>query len=110
VVGFFISGGNFPQLWVAAALGTRPQGMTKTLTIHAGNRPDFLARVVLLFHRRAIRIHSLHMDPDERPEVLKITIVAEASEDQSVRLAADLYKLVNVLSVETAAHELSAAR
>jgi acetolactate synthase I/III small subunit len=84
--------------------------MTNTFTIYAENKPDLLARVVLLFHRRAIRIHSLHMDPDERAEVLKITIAAEANEGQSVRLTADLYKLVNVLSVEIAAHELLAAR
>lgn len=84
--------------------------MANAFTVYGENKPDLLARVVLVFHRRAIRIHSLHMEPEERPEVLKIMIVVEASEGQAVRLAADLYKLVNVLSVEITAPALSAVR
>lgn len=81
--------------------------MAHTFTVYTENKPDVLARVVLLFHRRAVRICSLQMAPAEDPEVLKIVISVEAGEEQSLRLKGDLYKLVNVLSVESAGEQPS---
>jgi acetolactate synthase-1/3 small subunit len=46
----------------------------------------------------------------EKPEVSRMTITAEADIDQSRRIEANLYKLVNVLLVENITHEPAIVR
>jgi len=70
--------------------------MMVTVFIDADNKRDVLARVVMLFHRRAITIHSLVMVSGDGDDMLRMTIEAEFEETQSVRIVANLYKLVNV--------------
>jgi acetolactate synthase I/III small subunit len=72
-----------------------------TLLVDAEAKRDVLARVVMLFHRRAVVIPSLSMAPADLSGILHMVITVEADQDQTKRLVADLHKLVNILSVET---------
>jgi acetolactate synthase small subunit len=74
--------------------------MTTLFFVDAENKPDVLARVAMVFHRRAIPIQTLVMVPGLHDN-LRISLTAELDEDRSQRIVADLYKLVNVCLVET---------
>jgi acetolactate synthase small subunit len=67
----------------------------------AQNNADVLARVVLLFHRLAVEIESVRMPARRSIRELHITITVSGRQAQSHRVEASLYKLVDVLSVET---------
>ena len=71
-----------------------------TLTFYAERTPEVLARVVLLFHRRAIRIDSLTMESSERANVLRIFISVQPDTRGLQNIVANLYKLVEVILVE----------
>jgi len=75
--------------------------MMTTFLVEAENKPDVLARIVMLFHRRAIIILSLSMIAIEDPGVVRMTATVDADQVQAERTVANLYKLVDVLSVET---------
>jgi acetolactate synthase-1/3 small subunit len=77
-----------------------PEVMTTTFILQVQNDPNSLARVVMLFHRRAIRIASLTMEPTITSGTLRIELTAIAHAGQAQRMTADLHKLVNVLFVE----------
>jgi hypothetical protein len=76
--------------------------MLKSLTfvVSAENHPDLLARTVLLLHRLSIPVHAFTMQrPKDAPRMrMTIEILAEAS--HSDRIAANLAKLVHVVSIE----------
>lgn len=72
-----------------------------TFVIYARRTPEVLGRVVSLFHRRAIEIERLTARRAEDANVLRVTISVEAEADQCSRIAANLYKLVDVLFVST---------
>jgi len=68
--------------------------------LYVENEPGVLNRVASLFRRRGYNIESLTVGHTERPGVSRMTILAGISEGASQRVEANLYKLVNVLSVE----------
>lgn len=72
-----------------------------TILVTAEDKRDVLARVVMLFHRRAIVILSFSMTPADLSGVLRMTITMDADESRAKRIVADLCHLVNILSVET---------
>jgi L-asparaginase len=72
-----------------------------TFVIYARRTPEVLGRMVSLFHRRAIAIERLTAERGEKPHVLRVTIVVEADAVESRRIEANLYKLVDVLLVES---------
>jgi acetolactate synthase I/III small subunit len=76
--------------------------MMTTLWVEAEDKQGLLARVVMLFHRRAIVILSFSMTPAERPGAVRMVITVNADHAQAQRMVANLYKLVDVLSVQTA--------
>src|SRR2546421_5807523 len=84
--------------------------MLNTFVVYVENKPGVLTRVASLFRRRAFNIDSLTAGRPERPEVSRMTITAEADQDQARRIEANLYKLVNVLLVENITHEPSIVR
>jgi len=84
--------------------------MLNTYVVYVENKPGVLTRVALLFRRRAFNIDSLTVGRTEKPEVSRMTITAEADLDQSRRIEANLYKLVNVLLVENITHEPAIVR
>ena len=84
--------------------------MLNTFVVYVENKPGVLARVAMLFRRRAFNIDSLTVGRTEKPEVSRMTIVVDADRDQALRIEANLYKLVNVLFVENITNEAGIAR
>ena len=78
--------------------------------LYVENQPGVLNRVASLFRRRAYNIESLAVGHTERPGISRMTIVAGITEGAAQRVEANLYKLVNVLSVEDVTHLSSIQR
>ena len=81
-----------------------------TFVLYVENQPGVLNRVASLFRRRAYNIESLTVGHTEREGISRMTIVAGISEGAAHRVEANLYKLVNVLSVEDVTHISTIAR
>jgi acetolactate synthase small subunit len=76
--------------------------MKVKFVIAARNRADVLPRVVLLFHRSAVDIESIHMPVrKKKASELTLTITVDGKLPNAHRMAVILEKLVDVLSVET---------
>src|SRR5262249_30588980 len=76
----------------------------QTLIAHVEDEPGTLNRITSLFRRRGFNIESLTVGRTEREGVSRITVVVRADDDTAHRLEANLYKLVNVLTVEDVTH------
>ncbi|HVS15855.1 MAG TPA: acetolactate synthase small subunit [Thermoanaerobaculia bacterium] len=71
-----------------------------TLCALVENRPGVLVRVVNLFRRRNFNIDSLTVGRTQKDDVSRITMVMEGTNEEAERVETNLYKLVNVISVE----------
>lgn len=71
-----------------------------TLVAQVENKPGVLNRVASLFRRRGFNIESLTVGHTEKPGVSRMTIVVNTDDAGVRRIESNLYKLVNVLSVE----------
>jgi acetolactate synthase-1/3 small subunit len=71
-----------------------------TFVAYVEDKPGVLARVAILFRRRAFNIETLTVGHSETPGVSRMTIVVDADKDSARRIEATLYKLVNVLWVQ----------
>lgn len=69
--------------------------------IHARRTPETMSRVVLLFHRRRLEIDSLVAQYDRESDVLCMEVKIAESEGRAGWIEANLYKLVEVMLVET---------
>jgi len=69
-------------------------------TIYVEDRPGVLNRVASLFRRRNFNIISLAVGHSETPGVSRMTIVVQTDAGRAERIAAHLYKLINVIRVE----------
>lgn len=78
----------------------QPVLMQRTLVAYVEDLPGVLNRVASLFRRRNYNIVSLTVGRTHEPGMSRITLVVEADPDVSRRIQANLYKLVNVVSVE----------
>ena len=74
--------------------------MQTTFIVHVEDQPGVLTRVASLIRRRGFNIESLTVGHTERPGVSRMTIVMDSDERAVPRIEANLYKLVNVISVE----------
>lgn len=74
--------------------------MRHTIIAKVENRPGVLNRVASLFRRRNFNIESLNVGRTENPDVSHMTIVMENHNQDTSRVEANLYKLVNVLDVQ----------
>ena len=74
--------------------------MLHTFVVRVENQPGVLNRVASLFRRRAFNIESLTVGHTETAGVSRMTIVVETDDSGARRLEANLYKLINVLSVD----------
>ena len=83
---------------------------SRTLIAHLEDRPGALNRVVSLFRRRGFNIDSLTVGTTERPGVSRLTVVVQADDETAQKLAANLYKLVDVLDVEDLTRAPAVAR
>ena len=84
--------------------------MLHTFVAYVEDKPGVLTRVASLFRRLNINIISLTVGHSERPGISRMTIVAGISEGAAHRVEANLYKLVNVLSVEDVTHVTTIGR
>ena len=66
----------------------------------AENRPDVLSRVVMLLHRLAVPIDMLIVKRSPKTSTLELTLEAQVIVGQDQRIADNLMKLVQVMSVE----------
>ncbi len=73
---------------------------THTFVVYVENKPGVLNRIASLFRRRGYNIESLTVGHTERPKISRMTIVSSIGEGAAHRVEANIYKLVNVLSVE----------
>ncbi|QQR88584.1 MAG: acetolactate synthase small subunit [Myxococcales bacterium] len=76
------------------------QKESRTFVVYVEDKPGVLNRVASLFRRRAYNIVSLNVGRTHEPGVSRMTIVVESDSDMAQRFSANLYKMVNVLSVE----------
>ena len=74
--------------------------MQTTYIVYVEDQPGVLTRVSSLIRRRGFNIESLTVGHTERPGVSRMTIVMDSDERAVPRIEANLYKLVNVISVE----------
>ena len=70
-----------------------------TFVVTVEDQPGVLNRVSSLFRRRGYNIESLTVGHTERPGVSRMTVVVLTDEAGAARIEANLYKLVNVISV-----------
>lgn len=71
-----------------------------TLTVLVENKPGVLNRVVSLFRKRGFNIDSLTVGRTHQPTISRMTIVMEGTDLEALKVERNLYKLVNVISVE----------
>ena len=71
-----------------------------TFVVTVEDEPGVLNRVASLFRRRNYNIDSLTVGRTDTPGISRMTIVVPADEAGAQRVEANLYKLVNVISVK----------
>ncbi|MCU0475426.1 MAG: acetolactate synthase small subunit [Anaerolineae bacterium] len=74
------------------------------------NKPGVLNRVVSLFRRRNFNVDSLTVGRTHKPHISRITLVIDAARLNPRQMAANLYKLVNVVDVKVVSEELHVER
>jgi acetolactate synthase I/III small subunit len=79
--------------------------MQHTLVALVEDKPGVLNRVVSLFRRRAFNIESLTVGHTEQQGVSRMTIVIDSTQTNASRVAANLYKQVNVIQVADLAEQ-----
>src|SRR5688572_3795046 len=71
----------------------------RTIIAHVEDNPGVLNRVASLLRRRGYSIDSLTVGPTHREGISHLTLVVRIDADGARRLAAQLYKLVEVIDV-----------
>ena len=82
----------------------------RTFVAYVEDQPGVLNRVASLFRRRNFNIVSLNVGRTHDPGVSRMTFVVEADDDKARRIEANLYKLVNVLSIQDITDQPSIVR
>jgi acetolactate synthase-1/3 small subunit len=72
----------------------------RTFVSYVEDKPGVLNRIASLFRRRNYNIVSLNVGRTHEPGVSRMTFQVEADGDMARRIEANLYKMVNVLSIE----------
>jgi acetolactate synthase-1/3 small subunit len=71
----------------------------RTFVAYVEDKPGVLNRISSLFRRRNYNIVSLNVGRTHEEGVSRMTFQVEADPDMALRIEANLYKLVNVLSI-----------
>lgn len=72
----------------------------RTFVAYVEDKPGVLNRIASLFRRRNYNIVSLNVGRTHEEGVSRMTFQVEADRDMALRIEANLYKMVNVLSIE----------
>ncbi len=75
--------------------------MAHTFVAYVEDKPGVLNRVASLMRRRAFNIESLTVGHTDQSGVSRLTVVVDTDDLGARRVEANLYKLVNVLRVES---------
>jgi acetolactate synthase-1/3 small subunit len=70
-----------------------------TVSVELENKPGALVRVSQMFARRGYNIQSLAVGPTERPEISRLTLRVDCSNQTIEQIEKQIHKLVNVLRV-----------
>lgn len=81
-----------------------------TFVVYVDDLPGVLNRIASLFRRRAFNIESLTVGHTELPGISRMTIVSRINEGAAHRVEANIYKLINVLSVQDVTHSSNVTR
>ena len=73
----------------------------RTFVVYARRNPEVLSRVVLMLRHRAGQVDWLVVERVETANLLRMRVQVDVDNEQAVRLEANLYKLVDVLLVES---------
>ena len=84
--------------------------MKHTIVAWVEDKPGVLTRVASLFRRRNFNIESLTVGHTERPGISRMTIVVDANDRGAYLIEQNLYKLINVLSVQNVTEEPTVMR
>jgi acetolactate synthase-1/3 small subunit len=74
------------------------------------NKPGVLNRVASLFRRRNFNVDSLTVGRTHRSHISRMTIVVDGSKAEGRRIAANLFKLINVIDVSLVSQEPHVSR
>jgi acetolactate synthase I/III small subunit len=74
--------------------------MKHTLVALVENEPGVLNRVASLFRRRNFNIDSLTVGRTDNPNISRMTIVLDSNVASAYHVQKNLYKLVNVITVD----------
>ncbi|NWG15790.1 MAG: acetolactate synthase small subunit [Chloroflexi bacterium] len=77
----------------------------QTVVALVENKPGVLNRVASLFRRRNFNVDSLTVGRTHKPYISRMTIVVDAARVDGRRIAANLFKLVNVIDVKLVSEE-----
>ena len=77
-----------------------PGVATRTVVALVEDKPGVLARIAGLFRRRGFNIASLAVGPSERPGMSRLTFVVEGEPGLVGHVAAQLDRLIDVVSAE----------
>ncbi len=77
----------------------------RTLVALVENKPGVLNRVVSLLRRRNFNVDSLTVGRTNNPHTSRMTIVVDEAKGSGRRIAANLFKLVNVIDVKLISDE-----
>jgi len=72
----------------------------RTFVAYVEDKPGVLNRIASLFRRRQYNIASLNVGTTHEEGISRMTFQVAADPDEAMRIEANLYKMVNVLSIE----------
>ncbi|MBI5669705.1 MAG: acetolactate synthase small subunit [Chloroflexi bacterium] len=81
------------------------ESQKQTVVALVENKPGVLNRVASLFRRRNFNVDSLTVGRTHKPHLSRMTIVVDAARTDGRRIAANLFKLVNVIDVKLVSEE-----
>lgn len=74
------------------------------------NKPGVLNRVANLFRRRNFNVDSLTVGRTHKPHISRMTITVDSARMDPKRIAANLFKLINVIDVAVVSQEPNVSR
>jgi acetolactate synthase-1/3 small subunit len=74
--------------------------MKKTFFMTVENKPGVLYRLVNVFYKRKLNISSVHADETKNSSISKVLITAEMKDETVQKVAKQIYKVIEVISVK----------
>lgn len=91
-------------------MGDQAEKRKHILVALVENKPGVLNRVASLFRRRNFNVDSLTVGRTHRSYISRMTIVVDGSRIDGRRIAANLFKLINVIDVAVVSEEPHVSR